>query len=70
LFTKTLCQEWGLKLTEKNTVDSLSLEQLRRIKIAEHSEQYIKQQQRDQTQHSDRPDSFGNVSESRAKAFQ
>ena len=67
---KTLCKEWGLQLTEENTVESLSLSQLRQIKIAEHSEQYLKQQQRDHVEHSDRPDSFGDVSESRARAFQ
>ena len=64
-----MCSEWGLQLTEENTIDSLSLSQLRKIKIAEHSEQYIKQQQRDQSQHADRPDNFGSVAESRAKAF-
>jgi len=67
---KNVVTTYNLDLNHpRNTRDALSLEQLRRIKLAEHAEQYVQEQQRERSRNADRPESFGSVSESRADAF-
>jgi len=60
--------EWGIKPWN---IDRLSARDLQDIKLAEHAEQYIKQQQREQSAN---PDSISHeeydAAESRRDAFQ
>jgi len=40
------------------------------VDLAEQAERFLKQEQRKEQRHSDRPEHFGDVEESRRRAFQ
>jgi len=52
--------EWGYRWTWPPRIDDLSPRQLRLVELANHTEQYIRQERRKQQRHerSDRPDHF------------
>jgi hypothetical protein len=61
--------EKGYRFCWPPTIDNLTPREQRLLTLADHADAYVQQEMRTEQQQ-DRPDNFGNVSDSRRDAFQ